>query len=103
MGFHEIVFRPAIYYIAITPTIQEFETKKVLGQQQKHIQNKRNKDNNECMKRQRPATAAPFDFSYHAPSTPKHPEPSSTFKKRSTVNTALLPGPNGPRVTPDSE
>jgi hypothetical protein len=101
MGFHKIVFRPAIYYIAITPTIQEFETKKVLGQQQKHIQNKRNEDNNKSTKRQRTATAAPSDFSYHAPRTPKHPEPSSTFKKRSTVNMALLPRPDGLRVTPD--
>jgi hypothetical protein len=46
----ETGFRPAIYYIATTPTIQEFGTK-VLGQQQKHAQNKRNEDNGEATKR----------------------------------------------------
>jgi hypothetical protein len=46
----ETGFRPAIYYIATTPTIQEFGTK-VLGQQQKHAQNKRNEDNDEATKR----------------------------------------------------
>jgi hypothetical protein len=64
---------------------------------------KRNKDNGESTKWWRPATAAPSNFSYDAPSTPKRLEPSSTFKKESIVDTALLPGPKGPRVSPGSE
>jgi hypothetical protein len=48
----ETGFRPAIYYIATTPTIQEFGTK-VLGQQQKHAQNKRKKEMKTTAKRQR--------------------------------------------------
>jgi hypothetical protein len=61
---------------------------------------KRNEDNDESTKWWRPATVASFDFSYHAPSTPKRPEPISTFKKGSTVDTVLLPGLEGPRVSP---
>jgi hypothetical protein len=34
-AFHETGFGPIIYYIATTLTIQEFKTKKMLGQQQK--------------------------------------------------------------------
>jgi hypothetical protein len=56
-----------------------------------------------------PQPMRPPTFSHHALSTPKRPEPSSTlkkestFKKESTVNTALLPGPDGPRVSPGSK
>jgi hypothetical protein len=38
--FHEIGFRPAIYYIATGPTIQEFEIKKMLGSN-KYMPNKK--------------------------------------------------------------
>jgi hypothetical protein len=50
-----------------------------------------------------PQPMRPPTFSHHALSTPKRPEPSGTLKKESTVNTALLPGPDGPRVSPGSK
>jgi hypothetical protein len=37
---HETGFRLAIYYIATT-LIQEFQTQKMLGQEQKHAQSKK--------------------------------------------------------------
>jgi hypothetical protein len=48
----ETGFRPAIYYIAITPTIQGFEIKKrKCWTTAKHAQEKRNEDNGETTKR----------------------------------------------------
>jgi hypothetical protein len=51
--FDETGFRPAIYYIAITPTIQGFEIKKRknAGATAEHAQDKRNEDNGETTKR----------------------------------------------------
>jgi hypothetical protein len=49
--FLETGFRPAIYYIAITTTIQGFEIKKNAGATAEHAQKKRNEDNGESTKR----------------------------------------------------
>jgi hypothetical protein len=79
------------------------QNKEMLGQQQKHAQKKRNDDNGKLTKHRRFVTDVPSDFSYHAPSTLERPESSSTFKKGGTMNTALVPGPDGLRDSPDSE
>jgi hypothetical protein len=84
---------PRYINIAITP-IQQFEHRKMLGQQQKHAQKEKKwkqwRSDKTMMTRNRCAPR----LLPHAPSTPKHPVPSNTFKKGDAVDAALLPGPD---------
>jgi hypothetical protein len=88
--------------MATTPIIQWFKTKKCWGNSKTYTKEKKwrqwridkaKKTHNRCA----------FRLFHHASSTLERPESSSTFKKGDTVNTALLPEPDGPRVSPDSE
>jgi hypothetical protein len=47
-----------------------------------------------------PQLLRPPFFIRHTPSTPKRPVPSCPCMQGSTIDTALLPGPEAPRVSP---
>jgi hypothetical protein len=83
-------------YINIATTlIQENETKKSWGNNT-HMPKKRRKEMKAMAKRQNdedPPPLRPQSLSHHVPGTPKRPVPSNPFRKGSTVDTALLPGP----------